>query len=95
MAYFGSAKATRRANGTEKANAARRFDPFAVSALAEAMASIDGKLGDYKREQHLPYGSSPETHGEFLGYQADAEEMICRLRERGFDVVAMKKVRST
>jgi len=61
----------------------------AANALAEAWASIDGKLVEYERERGLSVSESfdlPGFTGTFEGYLAEAEEMIRRLRSRGFDV---------
>lgn len=65
----------------------REIDERAVDALAEAWASIDGHLEVYHREKagDIEPGSPP-YQGRYDGYQAEALEMINRLRERGFDV---------
>lgn len=61
---------------------------LAVNAMAESWASIDGKIGPYRREAR---GAIREDHpdftGHYLGYQAEAEEMITRLGKRGFRLV--------
>lgn len=58
----------------------------AIHAVAEAWASIDGKLPDFKREQANPF--QVNDTGTYLGYLAEAQEMIRRIEARGFTVVA-------
>lgn len=51
-----------------------------IEALAEANASMDGKLRLY---------ADPEDLGGYrMGYQTEAEEIIRRLESRGYTVVA-------
>lgn len=54
----------------------------AVDAVADAWASIDGKLTEYRRGKKaksiLAFG------GHFAGYQAEAEELIRRIKRRGY-----------
>lgn len=57
----------------------------AVTALAEAWASIDGKLDLFRQDEK---GYLPKTAGYYAGYMAEAQELIKRLRARGFDIVA-------
>jgi hypothetical protein len=61
----------------------------AADALAEAWASIDGHLEQYRRERdgRIQLGH-PECEGRYEVYLEEAHEMIARLRTRGFDVVA-------
>lgn len=63
----------------------------AVEALAEAWASMDGKLGQFqagKRAKTLI--EEVEQHGgHYGGYMADAESMIERLQARGYDVTPL------
>lgn len=62
----------------------------AVDAVAESWASIDGKLDTYKRERDDPNADYKSGFtGHFDGYQAEAEEMIRRIRARGHDVVPL------
>lgn len=60
----------------------------ATEALADAWASIDGKLDKFRRgktaKSIMSYG------GHYEGYMADADEMILRLRRRGY---ALRKVK--
>jgi len=67
----------------------------AIEALAETWASIDGKLEEFKRERVIANGSFATSSvvgaGHYLGYTAEAEEMIRRLRTRGFDVLPIRK----
>lgn len=53
-----------------------------VEALAEAWASIDGRLNHFN--------AKGDTHGSRAGYMCEAEEMIRRLEKRGFTVVKME-----
>ncbi len=53
-----------------------------IVALAEAWASMDGKLERYQADD----GSDPKD-GTRDGYNGEAAEMIKRLNARGFDVV--------
>jgi hypothetical protein len=56
----------------------------AVEAIAEAWASIDGKLETFRAEKLLlpEYGT-----GTYVGYMAEAEEMQRRIASRGFAIV--------
>ena len=65
------------------------IDSRAIDALAEAWASMDGKLEAYLADKALPPGQDSETE-YYQGYQCDAEEFIRRLRKRGFDIVPRK-----
>jgi hypothetical protein len=68
------------------------ISPEAADALAEAYASIDGKLDAYRRERDtVPEieWDDPTFTGHYLGYLTEAEEMIERLRLRGFDVTPL------
>jgi hypothetical protein len=60
----------------------------AVEALAEAWASIDGKLDHFRRErdEKIPL-TDPTCAGHYEGYLSEAGEMILRLEARGFTVV--------
>lgn len=57
----------------------------ATEALADAWASIDGKLDDFRAGKGKPIDEQPG--GRYDGYIADAEEMIRRLGRRGFKIV--------
>lgn len=62
-----------------------------VVALAEAWASIDGKLEPFRAESKLteiPW-DDPAFTGHYMGYVAEAKELIVRLNARGFDVVPL------
>lgn len=59
-----------------------------VVALAEAMASLDGKLDAFRAESKLteiPW-DDPSFTGHYMGYVEEAKETIWRLNARGFDV---------
>lgn len=61
-----------------------------VNALAEAWASIDGKLDYYRRERDEEVDLlDPTCTGHFAGYEAEAQEMIRRLEARGFTVTPL------
>ena len=64
------------------------INPAAISALADAWASIDGKIDHYRFSRDNPGHPEAIAGGYYQGYQIEAEEMIVRLRKRGFDVVA-------
>lgn len=66
------------------------IDGKAVDALAEAWASIDGHLEAYRRERDGNVFNPSENEGRYDGYQAEATEMINRLRKRGFDVTPIR-----
>lgn len=65
-----------------------------VEALAESWASIDGYLGQFKEERAIACGPFGKTSvigsGRYVGYLCEAEEMILRLRARGFDVLPVR-----
>ncbi len=64
-----------------------------TEALAEAWASIDGKLDAFRRERDdrtLDW-DSPGFTGHYEGYMEEAAEMIKRLRARGYDVTAIEE----
>ena len=56
-----------------------------VEALADAWASIDGKLDKFRAGKGLQIEDQPGGH--FAGYIADAEAMIKRLESRGFTII--------
>ena len=66
----------------------------AVEALAEAWASIDGKLEEFRTEKAIAEGQFATTsivmNGHYAGYMAEASEMIDRLRARNFDVTPIR-----
>jgi hypothetical protein len=62
---------------TEKKNAERRLSP--VEAVAEAWASMDGKLDEFR--------ATDQWHGHRDGYLAEAHELIERVRRRGWILV--------
>lgn len=69
---------------------AEQADSDAVEALAEAWASIDGKLDYFREEREIANGqfatSSIVGRGHYAGYLVEATEMIDRLRARGFGI---------
>ena len=54
----------------------------AEEALADAWASIDGKLDKFRAGRGLPITEQPGGH--YCGYLEDAHSMIERLERRGF-----------
>ena len=65
------------------------IDEKALEALAEAWASIDGHLDAYRRERDGNVADPSKYEGRYDGYQAEAAELIERLRARGFDVTPL------
>lgn len=55
-----------------------------IEALAEAWASIDGKLERFRDDKA---GKLDELDGTFEGYMTEAKEMIERLERRGFTII--------
>jgi hypothetical protein len=56
-----------------------------AEAIADAWASIDGKLDKFRAGKGMRLEDEPGGH--YSGYMAEAEEMINRLRARGYLVV--------
>lgn len=59
---------------------------YPVDALADAWASIDGKLDEYRAGRNAA-SIVDEPGGHFSGYQGEAVEMIRRLEARGYTIV--------
>ena len=57
----------------------------AVEALADAWASIDGKLEEFRAGKTA--SRIEDFGGHYAGYMADAKEMIERLKVRGYQVL--------
>ena len=57
----------------------------ATEALAEAWASIDGKIEGFRRGKREK--NERVCFGYYEGYIAEAQEMIKRLEARGYKVV--------
>jgi hypothetical protein len=62
------------------------FDPEAIEALADAWASIDGKIEQFRAGKGAP-SLEDEQGGHYSGYMAEAQEMMERLLRRGFILV--------
>jgi hypothetical protein len=62
----------------------------AEEAVAEAWASIDGKLDAFTFERDNPKSPEAEIGGHYEGYMAEAREMIRRLEARGYTVRALQ-----
>ena len=54
----------------------------AIEALAEAWASLDGKLDEF-----LAGRAGKDTEGDYHGYLSDAAELAKRLEHRGYAIV--------
>jgi hypothetical protein len=71
----------------------------AIEAVAEVWASIDGKLEKFRDERAIvngPFATSMIVKdGHYAGYMVEAEEMIDRLRARGFDVTPIRSATVT
>ena len=81
----------------EKTNASEGLAKTAVDALAEAWASLDGKLDKYLLDRDTEGGApagwfvNDETPwGYYDGYQSDASELLKRLaiRQYGLKLIA-------
>ena len=59
----------------------------ASEALAEAWASIDGKLDEFRAGKTAP--NIEDFGGHYEGYMAEAEEMMRRLQSRGYHIVPL------
>jgi len=70
----------------------------AIDALAEAWASIDGKLDKYLIDKGTD-GGMVDLHGMpygfYDGYQADATELLTRLEGRGYTVTKNQVIRGS
>jgi phosphoserine phosphatase len=57
----------------------------AVEAVAEAWASMDGKLEEFQKGKTAD--SIESFGGHYAGYMSDADELVDRIKERGFILV--------
>lgn len=65
-----------------------KLDPLAVEAVeavADAWASIDGKLDEFRAGKSA-VSIEAEPGGYYSGYMSDAEELVRRLLTRGFTI---------
>lgn len=60
-----------------------QFDPIIIEALADAWASIDGKVEKFRAGKGAA-SIEDEPGGYYSGYMSDAEELAMRLLKRGF-----------
>jgi hypothetical protein len=60
-----------------------QFEQTAIEALADAWASIDGKVDAFRAGKGAK-SIEGEPGGRYSGYMAEAEEMLKRLLKRGF-----------
>lgn len=67
---------------------------YPVDAVADAWASIDGKVDEYRAGKNA-MSIMDEPGGHFSGYQADARELIERIAKRGFVLVPVASVASS
>lgn len=67
------------------------IDPTIADAMGEVVASMmrHDTLDHYRRERTVTQRNDPDYTGHYEGCLVEAEEMIRRLRARGFDVVKM------
>ena len=61
-----------------------------IEALADAWASIDGKLEKFRAGKGAA-DIRDEPGGHWSGYMEEAREMIQRLEKRGFTVVPLSQ----
>ena len=61
-------------------------DRNSIEALAEAWASINGRLDEFRAGKY-----AEDIDGHYEGHMADAAELVKRLEKRGFVIVAVKK----
>ena len=61
------------------------FDPETIEALADAWASMNGKVDAFRAGKGAA-SLEDEPGGHYSGYMADAQEMLKRLLKRGFIV---------
>ena len=74
----------------DSAAARNRPDSGAIDALADAWSSIDGRVDRYRHGRDNPTDPAAVADGSYAGYQWEAEELIRRLRRRGYDVTALE-----
>jgi hypothetical protein len=61
------------------------FDAAAIEALADAWASIDGKVDEFRAGKGAK-SIEDEPGGHYSGYMAESLEIMKRLLKRGFIV---------
>lgn len=57
-------------------------------ALADAWASVDGKLDNFRRGKKAK--SVTAYGGHYEGYMSDADELLTRLKRRGYELTKKK-----
>ena len=57
----------------------------AREAVADAWASVDGKLDAFRAGRGLPIAAQPGGH--YVGYLCDADALIERIERRGYRLV--------
>lgn len=60
-----------------------QFDPNAIEAVADAWASIDGKVDQFRAGKGAA-SFEDEPGGHYSGYMEEAAELMKRLLDRGF-----------
>jgi hypothetical protein len=68
------------------------IDPAVADAMGEVIASMMKRdnLEHYRRERDAMGAVTEDDTGHYLGCIAESEEMIRRLRRRGFDIVKLE-----
>jgi len=66
-------------------NDGQDLDAAVVIALADALASMEGKLNEFRQGLHMPDDEQPGGHAD--GYIAEAHELMRRLDSRGITLL--------
>lgn len=66
------------------------MDKRMVEAVAEAWASIDGKLEKFRWERDNPHAPETRIGGYYNGYMHEAEELLKRVEARGYQLVGIE-----
>jgi hypothetical protein len=61
-----------------------------VEAVAEAWASIDGKLEGFRHGQEFPDSDRARCEGYYDGYMHEAAELLERIEARGYRLVRVR-----
>jgi len=63
-----------------------KFNPIVIEALADAWASIDGKMEEFRAGKEAA-SIEAEPGGYYSGYMSDADELAKRLLKRGYIIM--------